>query len=95
MSITVDYATLEAANQQIRQISGGLEERLRDLRARLERMHWEGQDRVSYEQHRAEWENAMNGINRVLHEVGNAVGIARENYMATERSNANAWGGGR
>lgn len=93
MSIRVDYAAMENANSQIRTISGGLDERLQDLRARLERMHWEGADKVSYEQHRAEWESAMNGINRVLLEVGNAVGMARENYMATEQANANAWGG--
>lgn len=91
--IKVDYASLEAANTQIRAISGGLEERLRDLRARLERMHWEGEDKIAYEQHRAQWEAAMQGINRVLFEVGNAVGVARENYMATERANASAWGG--
>ena len=91
--IRVDYAVLESANQQIRTISAGIEDRLSGLRSRLQRIQWEGSDRVAYEHHRAQWDAAMNGINRVLHEIGVAVGVARENYLATEQANARAWGG--
>ena len=93
MSIRVDYAVLENAHSQIRSISAGIEERLGSLESRLARIQWEGDDRVSYEAHRAQWRSAMEGINKVLNEIGTAVGVARENYMQTERANANAWGG--
>lgn len=91
--IKVDYAVLENANSQIKTISAGIEDRLDGLRSRLQRIQWEGSDRVAYEQHRAQWDSAMDGINRVLHEIGVAVGVARENYLATEQANARTWGG--
>ena len=91
--IRVDYAVLESANQQIRAISSGIEDKLSGLRSRLQRIQWEGSDRAAYEHHRAQWDAAMDGINRVLHEIGVAVGVARENYLATEQANARAWGG--
>lgn len=92
MTIRVDYAVLEQSNSQIKTISKGIEDRLDGLRARLARIEWEGSDRVAYEQHRAQWESAMQGINHVLHEIGAAVGVAREQYMATEQANARSWG---
>lgn len=94
MNIKVDYAALESAHSQIRTISAGIDNRLSSLESRLARLHWEGDDRVAYEAHRAQWKAAMQGINQVLNEIGTAVGVARENYLATERANANAWGGG-
>lgn len=93
MSIKVDYATLENANQQIQSTSRGIEERLEGLRTRLSRIEWQGEDQAAYEQHRQEWESAMRGINQVLNEIGKAVGVAREQYMQTERANAQSWGG--
>lgn len=92
MTIRVDYAVLENAHSQINSISGGLQERLDSLEARLARIQWQGEDREAYEAHRAQWKAAMQGINQVLAEVGKAVGVARESYMQTERANAQSWG---
>jgi 6 kDa early secretory antigenic target len=94
VNIKVDYAALESAHSQIRTISAGIDDRLSSLESRLARLHWEGDDRAAYEAHRAQWKSAMQGINHVLQEIGNAVGVARESYLNTERANASAWGGG-
>jgi len=92
MSIKVDYAVLERSNQQMTAISRTIDEKLDTLRSMLAKLEWDGEDRASYEQHQAQWDTAVRGINKVLNDIGGAVGIARENYVSTEMSNAKAWG---
>ncbi|NHO80282.1 WXG100 family type VII secretion target [Micromonospora sp. CMU55-4] len=92
MSIKVDYAVLESSNQQMQAISRIIDEKLDTLRAMLAKLEWEGQDRAAYQQHQAQWDAAVRDINKVLNEIGGAVGIARENYMTTEMSNSKVWG---
>ncbi|MGW5669488.1 WXG100 family type VII secretion target [Micromonospora sp. NPDC003776] len=92
MSIKVDYAVLESSNQQMQAISRTIDEKLDTLRSMLTKLEWEGQDRVAYEQHQAQWDAAVRDINKVLNDIGQAVGIARENYMTTEMSNSKVWG---
>ena len=92
MSIKVDYAVLESSNQQMQAISRTIDEKLDTLRSMLTKLEWEGQDRVAYEQHQAQWDAAVRDINTGLNEIGGAVGIARENYMTTEMSNSKVWG---
>ncbi|MER7459926.1 WXG100 family type VII secretion target [Micromonospora sp. NPDC126480] len=92
MSIKVDYAALENANQQMQTISRTIDEKLDTLRSMLSKLQWDGQDRAAYEQHQAQWDSAVRDINRILNEIGGAVGIARENYVSTEMSNAKVWG---
>lgn len=57
----------------------------------LSKLEWEGQDRAAYEQHQAQWDAAVRDINKVLNDIGAAVGIARENYVSTEMSNSKVW----
>ncbi|MEU5939606.1 WXG100 family type VII secretion target [Micromonospora sp. NPDC047548] len=92
MSIKVDYAVLESANQQMQSISRTIDEKLDTLRSMLSKLQWDGQDRAAYEQHQAQWDSAVRDINRILNEIGGAVGVARENYVSTEMSNAKVWG---
>ncbi|MGB2568941.1 MULTISPECIES: WXG100 family type VII secretion target [Micromonospora] len=92
MSIKVDYAVLESANQQMQSISKTIDEKLDTLRSMLSKLQWDGQDRAAYEQHQAQWDSAVRDINRILNEIGGAVGVARENYVSTEMSNAKVWG---
>lgn len=92
MSIKVDYAVLESSNQQMQAISRTIDEKLDTLRSMLTKLEWEGQDRVAYQQHQAQWDAAVRDINKVLNDIGQAVGIARENYMTTEMSNSKVWG---
>lgn len=90
--IKVDYAVLESANAQIQTISRTIDEKLDTLRQMLSRLQWEGQDRVAYEAHQAQWDSAVRDINQILNDIGRAVGIARENYVSTEMSNSKLWG---
>ncbi|MER5332114.1 WXG100 family type VII secretion target [Micromonospora sp. NPDC002717] len=91
MSIKVDYAVLESSNQQMQAISRTIDEKLDTLRSMLSKLQWDGEDRAAYEQHQAQWDAAVRDINKILNEIGGAVGIARENYVSTEMSNAKAW----
>ncbi|MCM0676775.1 WXG100 family type VII secretion target [Micromonospora sp. LZ34] len=92
MSIKVDYAVLESSNQQMLAISRTIDEKLDTLRSMLSKLQWDGQDRAAYEQHQAQWDAAVRDINKILNDIGGAVGIARENYVSTEMSNAKVWG---
>ncbi|MFC0004935.1 WXG100 family type VII secretion target [Micromonospora siamensis] len=90
--IKVDYAVLESSNQQMLAISRTIDEKLDTLRSMLSKLQWDGQDRAAYEQHQAQWDAAVRDINKILNEIGGAVGVARENYVSTEMSNARVWG---
>ncbi|CCH15650.1 MULTISPECIES: WXG100 family type VII secretion target [Micromonospora] len=92
MTIKVDYAVLESSNQQMQAISKTIDEKLDTLRSMLSKLEWEGEDRTAYEQHQAKWDSSVRDINRILNEIGGAVGIARENYVSTEMSNSKVWG---
>ncbi|WP_405102876.1 WXG100 family type VII secretion target [Micromonospora sp. NBC_01412] len=91
MTIKVDYAVLESSNQQMTAIARTLDEKLDTLRTMLTRLQWEGEDRVAYQQHQAQWDTAVRDINKILNEIGGAVGIARANYVTTEMSNSKVW----
>lgn len=90
--IKVDYAVLENATQQIQSISRSIDEKLDRLRQMLQKLEWDGQDRVAYEAHQAQWDSAVRGINQILNDIGRAVGVAKENYVATEMANTKLWG---
>jgi 6 kDa early secretory antigenic target len=92
MVIKVDYAVLEAAHTQVQTISKNIEEKLDTLRQGLQRIVWDGNDRVAYQQHQEAWDRSIQDINQILNEIGTAVGIARENYLTTEMSNSKLWG---
>lgn len=92
MTIKVDYAVLESSNQQMQSISRTIDEKLDTLRQMLSKLQWDGEDRASYEQHQAQWDIAVRDINKILNDIGGAVGIARENYVSTEMSNSKMWG---
>jgi len=93
MSIAVNYAALEHAHQQMQSISRHLDQKLDTLRSGLQRIEWDGADRAAYQEQQLKWDAAVRDINTILNEIGNAVGIAKENYLSTEMNNAKAWGG--
>jgi WXG100 family type VII secretion target len=93
MTIRVEYGALESANTQMQQISRTLDENLNALRSRLMRMQWEGDDQVAYRAHQAQWDQAVDGLNAVLNEVGIKVGEARATYGANEARGVQRWGG--
>lgn len=91
MTIFVNYAQMESAAQQMRSISSRIDTELDTLRSKLQNMVWDGDDREAYNGHQARWDRAIQDINTLLNEIGGAVGIARENYVTTEMSNAKIW----
>ncbi|HEX5594639.1 MAG TPA: WXG100 family type VII secretion target [Micromonosporaceae bacterium] len=90
--IKVDYAVLESSTAQMQTISRSIDEKLDTLRQMLSKLQWDGQDRVAYETHQAQWDTAVRDINQILNDIGRAVGVARENYVTTEMSNSKLWG---
>jgi 6 kDa early secretory antigenic target len=90
--VKVDYAVLESATQQITSISKSIDEKLDNLRSMLQKLQWDGQDRAAYETHQASWDAALMDINKILNDIGGAVGVAKENYVSTEANNATLWG---
>jgi 6 kDa early secretory antigenic target len=90
--ISVNYAALEHAHAQMQAISRTMDEKLDTLRAGLQKLDWTGQDREAYQAYQQQWDSSVRDINALLNEIGAAVGIARENYISTEMSNAKAWG---
>ncbi|RRR99082.1 WXG100 family type VII secretion target [Glycomyces terrestris] len=91
--IAMDYAELEAASQQIATESGEMTSTLADLRSQLEALDWEGDDKATYEEAKAQWDQAFEEINAILEAVGRAVNNAKERYAATEAANAGRFGG--
>jgi early secretory antigenic target protein ESAT-6 len=91
MVIKVDHARMEHAHTQMQKISKELDQKLDTLRSMLQKIHWIGNDSESYKQHQAQWDQAVRDINKILNEIGGAVGIARENYVTTEMNNAKVW----
>ena len=89
--IKVDYAAMENAHTQMRAIARTLDQKLDTLKAGLQKMQWEGSDQQAYQAYQAQWDAAVRDINTILNEIGGAVGIARENYVSTETSNAKLW----
>ncbi|RKR89918.1 WXG100 family type VII secretion target [Micromonospora pisi] len=91
MTIKVTYEVLESSTRQMQAISGTIDEKLDTLRQMLSKLQWEGEDRTSYEQHQAQWDTAVRDINKILNDIGGAVGIAKDNYVSTEMSNSKMW----
>ena len=89
--IVVNHAALEHAHAQMQAISRTLDEKLDTLRAGLQKLDWTGNDRDAYQSYQHSWDLAVQDINKLLNDIGVAVGIARENYMNTEMNNAKAW----
>jgi WXG100 family type VII secretion target len=92
--VKVDHGALMAAEKQIRDIAKTMDGRLDTLRAMLDRMVWEGQDKVSYAAHKAQWDSAVAELNSLLNQIGGAVGLAQQNYATTELNNSQLWNNG-
>jgi len=90
--VVVNYAQLENAHKKMVDIAASIDEQLDTLRAGLQQLEWDGHDREAYQAHQKAWDNAVQDMNRLLNQIGGAVGVARENYLSTEMGNARAWG---
>jgi early secretory antigenic target protein ESAT-6 len=91
--IKVNYAVLESSQQQITGISKTVDQQLSDLKQMLGRIVWEGSDQAAYNELQNRWDRSIADLNVVLGQIGQAVNVARENYMATEAGNRASFGG--
>lgn len=89
--IQVDYAALESAEGEMKKIAGAIETEVNDLKSKLGHLDWEGNDKTAYEEKQNAMTQSINDIQELLQQIAGAVGVARENYMATEKANAQTW----
>ncbi|MEU6858318.1 WXG100 family type VII secretion target [Glycomyces sp. NPDC046736] len=85
--IAMSYEQLEGATAEIASQSGEMNGTLTDLRSQLEALDWEGADKASYEESKAQWDAAFAKIDEILQAVGRAVDNAKNRYMETEAAN--------
>lgn len=85
--IAMSYEQLEGATAEIASQSGEMNGTLTDLRSQLEALDWEGGDKASYEEAKAQWDAAFAKIDEILQAVGRAVDNAKTRYQETEAAN--------
>ena len=91
--IAMSYAELESATAEIASQSGEMTSALADLRTQLDALDWEGSDKESYEEAKAQWDSSFEKINDILEAVGRAVDNAKKRYASTEAANAARFNG--
>ena len=90
MDFQVNYAALDAAAADINTGAANLQNCLDDLEQTLNQLRssWEGQTQEAYEAAQRQWNEGLDGLRDVLTRTSAAVDSARENYQATDQSNA-------
>ena len=89
--LRVPYEVLDQQHLIMRGAARELDTLLDTIRDGLQRLHWQGTDRVAYDEAQRRWDNAVGDMNNVLNEIAMAVGFARENYANVEMQNSKLW----
>lgn len=92
--IKMNYAAVAQVEAQIQTASNSLNENLENLRGRLAQLNWSGEDRVAYDMHQRQWDEAVTALNQLLPEIRAAVVAAQENFRGNELRGVNRWSGG-
>jgi|GEM_PF-1739819 len=87
--LRVRTGELEMFATKIQSSAGELDNILDTLRSRLDAMQWTGGDQAAYHQQRTEWDTAVRELNALLQRIGQTVGLAKQDYVSTETTNAN------
>lgn len=90
MDFQVNYGTLEIAAADIKNGANNLQNCLDHLVDTLNKLrsNWEGQTQEAYEAAQRQWNEGLDGLRDVLSRTSAAVDSARDNYQATDQSNA-------
>ena len=90
MDFQVNDGTLDAAAADIKNGANNLQNCLDHLVGTLDKLrsNWEGQTQEAYEVAQRQWNEGLDGLRDVLTRTSAAVDSARENYQATDQSNA-------
>ena len=90
MDFQVTYGALDNAATDIKNGADNLQKCLDHLVETLNKLrsNWEGQTQEAYEAAQRKWNEGLDGLRDVLTRTSAAVDSARENYQATDQSNA-------
>ncbi len=92
--IKVNFESLEAGYQNLKQGANTLESHLRDLEQRIESgmlSVWNGTAQQAYQEKKQQWNRAAQDMQQVLAGIGQAVQRAHESYTTAEQSNQRLW----
>ncbi|MBC8093500.1 MAG: WXG100 family type VII secretion target [Pseudonocardia sp.] len=91
--IKVSYATLLAAQADIRASLAGIKEKLDTLERNLAPIAagWTGEASQFYRDKQRQWDTAAEELSALLGTIGTAVGQAHDNYVDGERSVTRMW----
>ncbi len=87
--IKVNEPVLEAAPDDITRIAAAIDEKLQDLRGRLQKLQWEAADRDAYNALQRQWDQSVEDMRLVLPQIATALRDALANYRATTQANVN------
>lgn len=91
--IRMDYAAVANVEAQIQTADNAMGQNLEELKARLARLDWEGEDRVAYQMHMQQWEEAVVALKELLPQIRAAVIGAGQDFRSNELRGAARWGG--
>lgn len=91
--IKVDYAAVANLEAQIQSAGNALGQNLEELKARLARLDWSGDDRTAYQAHMVEWETAVAALHDLLPQIRASVIGASQDFRANEVRGAQRWTG--
>jgi WXG100 family type VII secretion target len=91
--ILVTFGELSAAQQNVASTAQQMNAQLDELKQQLAPLvaTWSGQASVDYQAKQRQWDTAAADLNRVLSQIGVALGQANEGYQQVERANASRW----
>ncbi len=91
--IKVTFSALSAAQGDVVGTSARITAQLEDLKRFLAPMvaTWQGQAAEDYQIKQRQWDAAAYDINRVLQQIGAALGAAEQSYRQAELANQRRW----
>jgi 6 kDa early secretory antigenic target len=89
--IHVGYNELQGAVLTMKNISQLIDAKLDSLRRQLATVKWDGDSKIAWDRHQADWNNALIEMNRMLEEMARRVQVAGDRYMTTENEVSRIW----
>lgn len=94
-AIKVDFGAVSAAASDIDSNAQQVGTMLDDLRSKLAHLEgiWVGAANEGFQQTKQQWLTAASDLQQTLAQIAAAVGVAHDNYVQTEATNAKRWNG--
>jgi early secretory antigenic target protein ESAT-6 len=89
--ISVNYHQMDEAVGRMQTIARRMDGRLADLKAKLQRMSWEGGDREAYRAYQRQWDSSAADLNVLLEDIARRVAEARQGYKGGEDTIVKLW----